>query len=191
MFSSGWCSPRLTIVQGLLRPHCRGVMRALRSQHSDTDLSQSEAWTELSSQSEARVLMGEILKMITELAEIIVQREIKPRGAEMKVIRAWGQWHMETSSVIHSRVKEWENWKVDYERKEEFVCVAKSKMNRKSFLKNACTISNMDMEPLFNLPKTFCEIAVVRCVFFLGPTDPLECCQSSYHIWRLLSVVTK
>ena len=34
--------------------------------------------------------MGEILKMITGLAEIIVQRETKLRGAEMKVIRAWG-----------------------------------------------------------------------------------------------------
>ena len=32
--------------------------------------------------------MGEILKMITGLAEIIVQRETKLRGAEMKVIRA-------------------------------------------------------------------------------------------------------
>ena len=74
----------------LLKPHCRGVMRALRSRHSDQEISQSQAWTELSSQSEARVLMGEILKMITELAEIIVQRETKLRGADMKVMRAWG-----------------------------------------------------------------------------------------------------
>ena len=28
--------------------------------------------------------------MITELAEIIVQRETKLRGADMKVMRAWG-----------------------------------------------------------------------------------------------------
>ena len=72
----------------LLKPHCRGVMRALRSQHSDPEISQSQTWTELRSQSEARVLVGEILKMITELAEIIVQRETKLRGAEMKVMRA-------------------------------------------------------------------------------------------------------
>ena len=95
-FPSLRCFPQVVArlassVQGLLRPHCRGVMRALRSRHSDPDLSQSEARTELSSQSGARVLMGEILKMITELAEIIVQREIKPRGAEMKVMRALGQ----------------------------------------------------------------------------------------------------
>ena len=64
-------------------------MRALKSQHSDPDISQSHARIPPGSQWEARVRMGEILKMITGLAEIIVQRETKLRGAEMKVMRAW------------------------------------------------------------------------------------------------------
>ena len=67
-----------------------GADAGSQSQDSDPDISQSQAWIPPGSQWEARVRMGEILKMITGLAEIIVQRETKLRGAEMKVIRAWG-----------------------------------------------------------------------------------------------------
>ena len=66
-------------------------MRALRSQHSDPASSQSQARIPSGSQWEAGVRMGEILKMITGLAEIIVERETKLRGAEMKVMRAGEQ----------------------------------------------------------------------------------------------------
>lgn len=82
-------------------------MRALRSQHSDPEIRQSQARITSGSQWEARVRMGEILKMITGLAEIIVERETKLRGAEMKVIRAGGAvTHCQPTSVSNTVLNE-------------------------------------------------------------------------------------